>query len=321
MQDSDSTSVPMSNLRRTQPKLKVVSKGGSARRHENVRSEHKFSRDDDSSSSDCEDRNKPRRHHRKAREDPPCEPQRDPSCEPKHCHKSPERRKSPVHCRSNSRERRACYERKCEEDRFRKEDKTYGLLTWASGSYVVDVEATPAVPALISTLPILLGDGEYVFESVDGNFQSTNPVQVGGYSKPIPFDGRLKNLEVSMDILVASLGDGSNLNTLGEQYDFTLLVSRSPPNNGTDHVAFPYLTIPLTASLRFGLAAGNANVTAPSFRAASNISLSSYQVYAGDRVGIRVRANPTYDAAAPDVSVLSFQASVAYEKTECALVC
>ena len=349
MQSTDKALVP--SLRQSQ----IISKGGSSRRHENIRSEQKFTRESDSSSdSDSEYESKHRRPQRKS-EKKKQEPKRDPSCEPRR--RSSESRLLVVECckkcgskqcrckrssssecckkcgskqcrckRSSSRERckkcnyQVCichtrrshsrHERKCDPD------TSYGLLTWASGVYSVNTDGDPIVPIFTSTVPILLGDGEYVFENVDANYQSTDPVQVGGYSKPIPFDGRIKNLEVSMDIFVSTLDSDSNLNNLGEQYDFTILVSRSPPNNGTDHPTYPYLTIPLVTSLRFGLAAGNPNVTTPSFRAASNINLSSYQVYAGDRVGIRVQANPAYDAAAVDISRLSFQVSLAYERLD-----
>src|SRR5581483_10382077 len=103
------------------------------------------------------------------------------------------------------------------------------------------------------------------------------------------------------DLLVASV---VSINTLGLQYDFTVFLSPSVPNNGIDHLASSYVTTPLTSSLRFGFP--NNVITAGTFRAATNLNPGSLVVSAGDRIGIRVRTLASTDPSAADITQLSF---------------
>ena len=48
-------------------------------------------------------------------------------------------------------------------------------------------------------------------------------------------------------------------------------VAPSAPNNGIDHLSSPYVTTPLTSSLRFGFP--NNTITPGTFRTATNINV------------------------------------------------
>jgi len=161
---------------------------------------------------------------------------------------------------------------------------------------------------VVSATPILMGFGSHAFETIDGSGESTNPSEAAGFSFPVPFDGTIQDLQVSVDLLVASV---VFMNTFGLQYDFTVFRAPSFPNNGIDHPSVGYLTTPLTSSVRFGFP--NSIVTPGTFRTATNASLGApLVVFAGDRIGIRVRTNQATDPAAADVSQLSFSATVSY---------
>jgi hypothetical protein len=133
------------------------------------------------------------------------------------------------------------------------------------------------------------------------------PPEAGGFSFPIPFAGTVQNLQISVDLLVASV---VSINTLGLQYDFTVFRAPSAPNNGIDHLASSYVTTALTGSIRFGFP--NNVITAGTFRTATNINLGSLVVAAGDRIGIRIRTNAATDPSAADITQLSFSASLSY---------
>lgn len=153
-----------------------------------------------------------------------------------------------------------------------------------------------------------MGFGSSTVEVIDGSGESTMPPEAGGFAFPIPFPGTVQNLQISADLLVASV---VSINTLGLQYDFTVFLSPSVPNNGIDHPAAPYVTTPLTSSLRFGFP--NNIITAGTFRAATNLNVGgSLVVAAGDRIGIRIRTLQATDPSAADVTQLSFSATLSY---------
>ncbi len=164
--------------------------------------------------------------------------------------------------------------------------------------------------AVVSAAPILMGFGSSTVEVINGSGESTSPPQAGGFAFPIPFPGTIQTLQVSADLLVASV---VSINTLGLQYDFTVFVAPSAPNNGIDHIASPYVTTPLTTSVRFGFP--NTVITAGTFRTSTNINLGSVVVSAGDRVGVRVRTLQTTDPSAADITQLSFSATLSYVPT------
>jgi hypothetical protein len=152
-----------------------------------------------------------------------------------------------------------------------------------------------------------MGFGNHTVEVIDGSGESTSPAEVAGFSFPIPFAGTVQNLQISADLLVASV---VSINTLGLQYDFTVFRAPSVPNNGIDHLASGYVTTPLTGSVRFGFP--NTVITAGTFRTATNINLGSLVVSAGDRIGIRIRTLASTDPSAADITQLSFSASLSY---------
>ncbi|WGV60399.1 hypothetical protein QIH01_04510 [Brevibacillus brevis] len=137
------------------------------------------------------------------------------------------------------------------------------------------------------------------------------PPEAGGFAFPVPSAGIVSNLQISADLLVAAV---TSINTLGLQYDFTVFRSPSVPNNGIDHPTSPYVTTPLTSSVRFGFPN---NVITPGipngFRTATNKNdVVSLVVAEGDRIGIRVRTLAATDPSAADVTQLSFSASLSY---------
>jgi hypothetical protein len=174
------------------------------------------------------------------------------------------------------------------------------LIAFSSG--IVRSGAT-----VVSAAPVLLGMGNSTVEVINFSGESTSPPEAGGFSFVVPYNGVIQNLQVSTDLLAASQ---VSINTLGLQYDFTVFVSPSSPNNGTDHAALPYLTRPLTSSVRFGFP--NTIINAGTFRSATNINTGSIVVSAGDRIGIRVRTLQSTDASASDITQLSFSASLIY---------
>jgi hypothetical protein len=155
-----------------------------------------------------------------------------------------------------------------------------------------------------------MGFGNHAVEVIDGSGESTMPPEAGGFGFPVPFAGTITNLQVSADLLVASV---TAINVIGLQYDFTVYVSSSVPNDGTDHLTPPYVTTPLTTSVHFGFP--NTVITAGSFRSATNINTGAIRVNPGDRVGIRVRTLGFTDASAADITQLSFSASFSYEQS------
>ncbi|MEP6795324.1 MAG: hypothetical protein ABJB16_13425 [Saprospiraceae bacterium] len=160
---------------------------------------------------------------------------------------------------------------------------------------------------MVSPSPRLMGFGNNTVETIDGLGESTMPPEAGGFSFVVPFNGTIKNLEVGTDLFVNT---PFNINFIGLQYDFTVLVSSSTPNNGIDHPASSYATTSLTTSVRFGFP--NTNIIPATFRAATNINTGSITVNAGDRIGIRIRTLQSTDFSASDVTQLSFNASLTY---------
>jgi hypothetical protein len=161
---------------------------------------------------------------------------------------------------------------------------------------------------VVSAAPVLMGFGNRTVEVINGLGESTMPPEAAGFSFPVPFAGTIQDLQVSADLLVASV---VSINTLGLQYDFTVFRAPSAPNNGIDHLASLYLTTPLTSSLRFGFP--NNVITAGTFRTATNInSAPPLVVAAGDRIGVRVRTSAPTDPSAADITQLSFSATLSY---------
>lgn len=175
-----------------------------------------------------------------------------------------------------------------------------GLIHFSSG--IIISGAT-----VVSAAPILLGYGSSTVEIINGSGESTMPPNAAGFAFPIPFNGTVQNLEISADILVASV---VSINTLGLQYDFTVFRAPSAPNNGVDHLASAYVTTPLTSSLRFGFP--NNVITAGTFRAATNLNTGNLVVSAGDRIGVRVRTLSSTDPSAADTTQVAFSATLSY---------
>ncbi len=180
--------------------------------------------------------------------------------------------------------------------------KVSSLITFSTGPILSGA-------SIVSFSPILMGFGNRTVETVNFSGESTMPPEVGGFSFPAPFTGTIKNLQVIADVFVSSV---SSINTIGLQYDFTVFVAPSFPNNGIDHIASSYLTTPLTSSVRFGFP--NTIITAGTFRSATNINTGSITVNAGDRIGVRVRTLQNTDPSASDISQLSFSATITYSQ-------
>ena len=177
----------------------------------------------------------------------------------------------------------------------------HGLIVFSTGIILSGA-------AVVSAAPILMGFGSSTVETINGAGESTMPPEAGGFAFPIPFAGVIQNLQISADLLVASI---VSINTLGLQYDFTVFLSPSPSNLGIDHLASAYVTTPLTSSLRFGFP--NTVITAGTFRSATNQNVNqSITVAAGDRIGIRIRTLASTDPSAADITQLSFSATLSY---------
>lgn len=163
---------------------------------------------------------------------------------------------------------------------------------------------------VVSAAPRLIGFGSSTTQTIDGAGESVLPTEMGGYSFVVPFAGTIENLQVSADLVVAAV---TSINTLGLRYDFTVFQSPSAPNNGTDHFSSPYVTTPLTASVRFGFP--NSMVIPGTFRSATANVAGPLVVNAGDRIGIRVRPLQSTDPSASDITQLSFNATLTYVRT------
>src|SRR5665647_2207052 len=133
-----------------------------------------------------------------------------------------------------------------------------GLIPFSTG--IIISGAT-----VVSAAPILMGFGNHTVEVIDGSGESTMPPEAGGFAFPIPFNGTVQNLQISADLLVASV---VSINTLGLQYDFTVFRAPSVQNAGIDHLSSAYITTPLTSSVRFGFP--NNVITPGTFRTATN---------------------------------------------------
>ena len=131
------------------------------------------------------------------------------------------------------------------------------------------------------------------------------PPEAAGFAFPIPFNGTVQNLQVSADLLVASV---ASINVTPLIYFFTVFRSPSVPNDGTHHIASSYVTTPLNSSVTF---VGPGIVTG-TFYAASNLNTGSLNVSAGDRIGIRIRTEEASNPSAEDITQLSFNASLSY---------
>ncbi|AGF85624.1 hypothetical protein QJ854_gp158 [Moumouvirus goulette] len=153
-----------------------------------------------------------------------------------------------------------------------------------------------------------MGFGNNTVEVINAGGESTSPPEAGGFAFPIPFPGTIQNLQVSADLLVASV---ASINVTPLTYVYTVFRAPSIPNDGTSHIASPYLTTALSTSVTFG---GPTNpVIAGTFYAASNINtIDSLIVNTGDRIGIRIRTAVGSDPSAADITQLSFSATLSY---------
>jgi hypothetical protein len=306
MASSNDNSVPKQlselHLDQNESEVLIVSKGSPHRHHHRHSSENK---------DDCDQERKER------------------SCSPKreHCHARKERSCSPPP----------------QKDHYVHE----GLFQFSSGSPIPLIEldgAAPVVPiavnpllapsGLSSAFPLVLGAGSAAFVPTAAYFLSpvplTDPVTgqftvpagtmvAAGFSYPIPYRGRLRNLEVSSDILPIPLALPEapavlpSLNTLGLEFDFTVFIANSNPNNGVDHASSPYLLSTLTSSVRFGAPTNTTLVNAVP-RTATNLNCGSIIVNPGDRIGVRVRTNSATDASALELAAASFSATLGYER-------
>jgi hypothetical protein len=86
-----------------------------------------------------------------------------------------------------------------------------GLIPFSTG--IIISGAT-----VVSAAPILMGFGSHTVEVIGATGESTMPPEAGGFAFPIPFAGTVQDLQISVDLLVASV---VSINTLGLQYDFT----------------------------------------------------------------------------------------------------
>jgi hypothetical protein len=161
---------------------------------------------------------------------------------------------------------------------------------------------------VVSAAPILMGFGNHTVEVIDGSGQSTMPPEAAGFSFPVPAAGTIEDLQISADLLVASI---SSINSVGLQYDFSVFRAPSVPNDGTAHIASAYVTTPLASSVRFGFP--SAPLIAGTFYTATNIDPGApLVVAAGDRIGVRVRTSTPTDSSAADITQLSFSATFSY---------
>jgi len=172
-----------------------------------------------------------------------------------------------------------------------------GLIPFSTGIILSGATVTSAAP-------ILMGFGSHAVEVISGG-ESTSPPEAGGFAFPIPFSGTLRNLEISCDLLLASI---ATIPTVGLIYDFTVFLAPSSTNLGVAHVASNYVTTGLTGSLTFPIGP----YVAGTFYSATNILGGTLNVFAGDRVGIRIRTRVATDGSAADVTQLSFSASLSF---------
>lgn len=159
-------------------------------------------------------------------------------------------------------------------------------------------------PTVVQASPRLMGFGSSTVETIDGSGESTIPTEAGGFAFPIPFSGAVLNLQVSCDLRAVSTTP-----VMTGTYIFTVFVSPSSPNNGTNHVASPYVTTAFTSSVTFtGITGGATN-----FQAATNLNVGFLLVTQGDRVGIRIRAaDAATDTFAASITDISFSATLQY---------
>ncbi len=160
---------------------------------------------------------------------------------------------------------------------------------------------------VVSFAPVLMGFGSHAVEVIDFSGESTMPPQAGGFAFTIPFSGTIQNLQISADLLVASV---ASINVTPLTYHFQVFRSPSAPNDGIGHISSPYLTTALSSSVTIG---GPGSFVIPgTFYSATSINLGSLVVSAGDRIGVRIRTDPGSDPSAADITQLSFSASLFY---------
>jgi hypothetical protein len=158
-----------------------------------------------------------------------------------------------------------------------------------------------------------MGFGNHTVEVIDMSGESTMPPEPAGFAFPIPFNGTVQNLQISADLLVASV---ASINVTPLTYVFTVFRAPSFPNNGTAHLASFYVTTPLSSSVTFGGPASPIGpLVAGTFYAATNLNVGSLVVAAGDRIGIRVRTAVASDPSAADITQLSFSATLSYTRS------
>jgi hypothetical protein len=177
-----------------------------------------------------------------------------------------------------------------------------GLIPFSTG--IIISGAT-----VVSASPILMGFGSHTVEVINVGGESTMPPEAAGFTFPIPANGLVKNLQISADLLAASV---ASINVTPLTYNFTVFLAPSFPNNGTAHLASMYVTTPLTTSVTFGGAGAVTPIVAGTFYSATNFTVGSLVVSAGDRIGIRIRTSGGSDPSAADITQLSFCATLSY---------
>ncbi len=175
-----------------------------------------------------------------------------------------------------------------------------GLIPFSTGTVISGA-------TVVSAAPLLMGFGNATVETIDGAGESTMPPQVNGFAFPVPLAGTIQDLQISCEVVVASV---VSINTLGLEYDFTVLRAPSPANNGIDGLASPYATTALASSVHFGFP--NSTIVPGTFRSATNLTTSSLTVAAGDRIAVRIRTLQSTDPSAADITQFSCSASLAY---------
>jgi hypothetical protein len=157
-----------------------------------------------------------------------------------------------------------------------------------------------------------MGFGNSAVETIDGSGESTLPPQAAGFTFPIPFDGIVQNLQISADLLVASV---ASINVTPLTYVFTVFRAPSVPNDGTAHITptSAYATTAFNSSVTFGGPGSPIGpLVAGTYYGASNLTLGPLAVSTGDRIGIRVRTDVASDPSAADITSLAFNASLSY---------
>lgn len=167
------------------------------------------------------------------------------------------------------------------------------------------------------SIPIVMGFGNQILDTSFGTL-TASPIPAG-FTFPIPFDGLIRNLQVSSDMIFTA---AFNPLQISLPFKYTIFKSSSSPNNGNIHPSNPFINttletnIILSGTIVFPPASSNASYTA------TNISRNSIPVFVGDRIGIRVQIDTnnfipedflTISIIFANIQIMSFSASVEYK--------